>query len=262
MHAVGERGPELNRRLATRLGLGWYTIPSRAGLDTFAEYILLLGMFAATCGKIARDFYLMMADEFGEAVECLGDEVVGSSTMPHKVNSKIAVQVIALSARVRAQAPLALEAMQPSFEGDAGHNQIVSAMIDQTCPLAYELAARMDELLASIRLRPDAMRRNLEATGALTASENAMMILAPVIGRTAAHDLVHHAVAEAAETGQSLASLLCAAPAIAGRVDPGQIADSLDPGPYTGLSAALARDMVARARRAADELRRGAAPAP
>ena len=78
MHAVGERGPELNRRLAARLGLGCFTVPSRAALDTFAEYILLLSLFAATCGKIARDFYLMMADEFGEASEELGEGVIGS----------------------------------------------------------------------------------------------------------------------------------------------------------------------------------------
>lgn len=255
MHAVGENGPELNRRLATRLGLGWFTIPSRAGLDTFAEYVLLLGLFAATCGKIARDLYVMMADEFGEVEEDLGDDVIGSSTMPHKINSKIAVHAIALAARLRAQVPLALEAMQPSFEGDGAYNQMITAVIDQACPLAYELAAQMDELLSAIRLRPEAMRRHVEASGPVMASENAMMALAPIIGRTAAHDLVHHAIAEAAATGENLSHLLAAAPAIAGRIAPSAIAEALDPARYTGLSATLARAMIQPARRGARRLR-------
>lgn len=255
MHAIGEQGPELNRRLAARLGLGWFDIPSRAALDTLAEYVMLLGLFAATCGRIARDLYLMMADEFGEVTEDLGEAVIGSSTMPHKVNPKIAVQVIALAARVRAQVPLALEAMQPGFEGDAAHNQMMSAAIDQTCPLAYDLACLMDDLLAAIRLRPEAMRRNLDATGEMMASENAMMLLAPVIGRTAAHDLVHHAVAEAAATGGDIAGRIAAAPELAGRMERGTIARALDPARYTGLSTDLARSMIAPARSLAARLR-------
>ncbi len=255
MHAVGEAGPELNRRLAARLGLGWHEIPSRAGLDTFAEYVLLLGMFAATCGKIARDLYVMMSDEFGEVIEDLGEEVIGSSTMPHKVNSKIAVHVIALSARVRAQVPLALEAMQPSFEGDGANNQMLSALIDQACPLAYELAAQMDELLAAIRLRPAAIGRNLAMSGAFMASENAMMALAPLLGRTVAHDIVHHAIAEAVETGGDLATLIAAAPDAAGRFDAAMVRDALDPSSYIGQSVALARGMVGPARAAAARLR-------
>lgn len=255
MHAVGEAGPELNRRLAARLGLGYFTIPSRAALDTFAEYFLLLGLFAASCGKIARDLYTMMADEFGEVIEDLGDEVIGSSTMPHKVNSKIAVHVIALAARLRAQVPLALDMMQPSFEGDGAHNQMLSALIDQACPLAYEMIAQMDELLASIRIQPERMKSNLDMSGQFMASENAMMTLAPLIGRTEAHDVVHHAVSEAARTGARLSDILCADASLAGKVSAQTITESLDPARYTGLSAQLAQALVAPARLQAALLR-------
>ena len=259
MHAVGGRGPELNRRLAARLGLGWHAIPSRAGLDTFAEYVLLLGLFAATCGKIARDLYMMMSDEFGEVIEDLGEEVIGSSTMPHKVNSKIAVNVIALAARVRAQVPLALEAMQPSFEGDGANNQMLSALVDQACPLAYELAAQMEELLGAIRLVPAGIRRNLDLSRAFIATENTAMALAPILGRTTAHAIVHHAVAEAVRTGEDLASLIAGAPEAAGLVDAAMIRETLDPAHYIGQSIELALAMVAPARTAARRLRACAA---
>ena len=124
MHAFGEHGPEINRRLAQRLGLYPMAVPSRAGTDYVAEYVLLLAMFGATCAKIAREFYTLMADEYGEVYESLGDGVVGSSTMPHKINPKVSVQAIATAARLRGQVPLALEAMQPTHEGDVANNLI------------------------------------------------------------------------------------------------------------------------------------------
>jgi 3-carboxy-cis,cis-muconate cycloisomerase len=250
MHAVGAIGPQLNRRLAERLGLGHFTVPSRAALDCMSEYVLLFGLLSGTCSKIARDLYTMMADEFGEASEALGEEVVGSSTMPHKVNPKIVVRVLALAARLRAQAPLALEAMQPSFEGDGAHNQMITALIEQSCPLAYELMSQMASLLDNLRLDPERMSRNLNLSGELLASENLMMVLAPMIGRTKAHDLVHHAVAKAARTGASLAEILLEETEISGKIPEALIKDAADPARYLGLSEQIARQMAELARNA------------
>jgi 3-carboxy-cis,cis-muconate cycloisomerase len=250
MHAIGPLGPELNRNLAARLGLGYFTVPSRAGLDYFAEYILLLGLFSATCSKIARDLYSMMADEIDEVTETLGDDVVGSSTMPHKVNSKIAVHVLSLAARLRTQVPLALEAMQPTFEGDGAHNQMLSAMVDQACPLAYELITMMDELIGSIGLHPTQMHENLTRSGEFLASENAMMALAPLLGRSRAHDVVHHAVHEALHRQLSLTDAIMADPSLPPSVTADLVRTALDPARYTGLSETLALEM-ARAARAA-----------
>lgn len=255
MHAFGEDGPELNRRLSHRLGLNPLMIPSRAGMDYFAEYFLLLGLFSASCSKIARDLYMLMTDETSEVYEALGDEVIGSSTMPHKVNSKIAVHVISLAAQLRAQVPLALEAMQPSYEGDGAHNQMISALIDQSCPLAYELIDTFYELLDCLRLDAARMRRNLNISGEFIASERAMMVLAPLIGRNQAHDLVHEAVAHAVQSGARLSDVLMQAPAIKSAVPAEVIIQALDPATYTGLSAAMTCEMVAVARQRAAALK-------
>src|SRR6185437_5112433 len=98
MHAFGDHGVELNQRLSARLGLTALAVPSRAGTDYIAEYALLLALFSATCSKIARDLYALMADEVGEVFEEQGSEVVGSSTMPNKVNPKTSVHAIAIAA--------------------------------------------------------------------------------------------------------------------------------------------------------------------
>jgi 3-carboxy-cis,cis-muconate cycloisomerase len=254
MHAFGEHGPAINRRLSERLGLYPMSVPSRAGTDHVAEYVLLLALFSATCSKIARELYALMADEIGEAYEELGDGVVGSSTMPHKVNSKVAVQVIATAARLRSQVPLALEAMQPTHEGDAANNQMLYGLMDGIGPLAYELCAGMDELLGCIRIVPERMRRNLELSASFIAAENAMMVLAPALGRSRAHDLLHHAVAELSDAAPSLTDALLAVPEIREAVGEQALREALDPARYTGLSAQMAREMAATARAAAREL--------
>ena len=46
----------------------------------------MLGLLAATCGKIGREIYTLMKTEFGEVEEPVPPGTVGSSTMPQKRN--------------------------------------------------------------------------------------------------------------------------------------------------------------------------------
>ncbi len=254
MHAFGEQGPELNRRFSARLGLTPLAVPSRSANDYVAEYILLLALFSASCSKVARELYILMADEIGEVYERQDADVVGSSTMPNKVNSKVAVQVIALSARLRTLTPLALEAMQPTHEGDAANNQMLYALIDQACPLAYELVSSMDELLGCIGLVPENMHRNLATAGQSIAAESAMMVLAPLIGRTQAYQAVKKAIVAASQRRVALLEALLEDEAVREAIGRDALGKALDPAAYTGQSAAMARDMAAAARVAAASL--------
>jgi 3-carboxy-cis,cis-muconate cycloisomerase len=255
MHASGDQGPELNRRLAQALGLGWMEVPSRAGLDYLVEYFLLLGLLSATCSKIGRELYTLMADEIGEIYEQQGEEVVGSSTMPNKVNPKAAAQAIALAARMRSMVPLALEVMQPTHEGDGANNKMLYSLIDQACPLAYEMLCAFDELLECTRLVPEAMQRNVDISGQAMAAENAMMALAPALGRTQAYACVKHAIQESGRPQAELADTLLADPQVRSAIDEPSLRRALDPASYTGRSAEMSREMADAARLAAKELR-------
>jgi 3-carboxy-cis,cis-muconate cycloisomerase len=254
MHAFGEHGPEINRRLSQRLGLQPMTVPSRAATDSVAEYVLLLALFSATCSKIARGLYSLMADEYAEVYERLDGEVMGSSTMPHKINSKITVEVIALAAQLRTQVPLALEAMQPSHEGDAANNYMMYGQMETICPLAYELVDAMDEMLGCIEIDAGRMRRNLDLSSSFIAAENAMMVLAPALGRNRAHDILHHAIAEHPEAGVRFADVLLQKKDIRDAVSETALREALDPERYTGHSADMAREMARQALIAAREL--------
>lgn len=250
-HAYDGAGPALMRALAGELGLAELMVPSRTVNDLFVEYVVQLAMLGMAAERIARELYLLMTEELGEIREVLEPGVVGSSTMPHKVNPKRVVKVIADCARLRAQAAPALEAGLPSHEGDAVANHLLAAVLDEAVPLAWTVAERLAGLLERIEPDPVRMAENLARTGPLLATERLMMALAPEAGRGAAHDLVHHALE--GSPADPVAALL-AVPEVAA-LGEDRVRALLDPTAYTGDSAAIARVAAARAAELAKALR-------
>ena len=240
-HSFDGRGAELSRVLARRLGFSEVLAPSRASLDTMAEYVSSLGLFAMAAGRIGTELYRLMSQEVEEVSERLGEDVVGSSTMPHKVNPKHVVHLISTAAQLRAKVAPALEAGLPAHEGDASSNQLMSATLESACTMGWDLAARLAVTLSRIDIHPEAMRRNLGLSAEVIASENVMMVLAPRVGRTRAHDLVHHAVAEAARRDAPVVETLMASPEVSATVTRTDLQAALAPESYLGDSVAIAQ---------------------
>ena len=78
--SLGAMGPRVQQGIARQLGFGSMRVPSRVILDHLAENICLLGMLAASCGRIGREIYTLMKTEFGEVEEPVPPGTVGSST--------------------------------------------------------------------------------------------------------------------------------------------------------------------------------------
>lgn len=241
MHSFGEEGRELTRRLSVRLGLRELLVPNRVSADTSIEYVVDLSMLAMSIGRIAEEIFLLMTEEISEIAEVHDDEVVGSSTMPHKVNPKQVIVVSAKAALLRSKAAAAMDAGRPSHEGDAAANRLLSLVMEEACPLAWELSADFAELVDGIAVMPERMAANLAASGDVIASENLMMQLAAVIGRQKAHDVIHHAIADAIAHGRPVREALHAEPSIAGAFDATTIDRLLAPENYMGRSAEIAR---------------------
>src|SRR5690242_21795921 len=116
--SLGELGLATQERMAAHLEMTPMPMPARTIGDHQAEYVALLGMLAATCGKIGREIYTLMKQEFGEVEEPVPPGTVGSSTMPQKRNPTLCQDIIAASAEIRSTVPLALEAMMIEREAD------------------------------------------------------------------------------------------------------------------------------------------------
>lgn len=252
--SLGKMGPPVQAGIGRHLGFGSMTVPSRALGDHLAENICLLGLLAATCGKIAREIYTLMKTEFGEVEEPVPPGTVGSSTMPQKRNPKLCQDVIALAADVRAQVPLALEAMQTEHEADRTTTLMMDAAESRAAIATGDMLARLSEVLRGLKLDPRRMRQNLDLGGGLIMAEAIMLELGATLGRQHAHDIVYDAAQAAFTEGKAFSDLLAADPRVTAHLDRTAIEKLLDPVAYTGLCAEMARDGAARALKEAARL--------
>ncbi|OJW26558.1 MAG: adenylosuccinate lyase [Rhodospirillales bacterium 69-11] len=246
--SLGEQGPPVQAAIGRLLGFGSMPVPSRALGDHLAENVCVLGLIAATCGKIGREIYTLMKTEFGEVEEPVPPGTVGSSTMPQKRNPKLCQDVIAAAAEVRAMVPLALEAMTTEHEADRTTDLMMDSAEARACIALGDALSRVVEIVRGLRLDPDRMRRNLELGGGLIMAEAVMLDLGRAIGRQHAHDVVYDAAQAAFVEHRSFSDVLAADARVTAHMAPEAIRGLLDPTAYTGLCAQMAREAAARAR--------------
>ena len=252
--SLGKMGPPVQAGIGRHLGFGTMAVPSRAIGDHLAENICILGMLAATCGKMGREIYTLMKTEFGEVEEPVPPGTVGSSTMPQKRNPKLCQDVIALGAEIRAQVPLALEAMMTEHEADRTTTLMMDAAEGRAAVATGDMLGRLGEILRGLKLDARRMRANLDLGGGLIMAEAIMLELGQVIGRQHAHDVVYDAAQAAFVEGRAFSDLLAADRRVTEHMDGSRIARLLDPVAYTGLCGDMAREGAARARAAATRL--------
>ena len=156
--SVGQEGPAIQARMGVHLDMPPMTVPARTTMDHRAEYVVLLGLLGATCGKIGREIYTLMKTEFGEVEEPVPPGTVGSSTMPQKRNPKLCQDVIAAAAELRALVPLALEAAQTEHEADRTTSLMMQEATSRAAILTGDILVRLVAILRDLKLDPQRMR--------------------------------------------------------------------------------------------------------
>jgi adenylosuccinate lyase len=257
--SLGELGLATQEKMAARLGLRPMPMPARTIADHQAEYVLVLGMLAATASKIGREIYTLMKQEFGEVEEPVPPGTVGSSTMPQKRNPKLSQDIIAAAAQIRALVPLALEAMQTEHEADRTTSIMMSRALVQACELTGDMLQRLVALFEGLQVFPKRMRENLDLSGGLIMSEALMLELGKQIGRQRAHDAVYEAAQAAVVQSRPFRETLAEDPHVKGGLSAAQIEALLDPARYTGLCRQLAERGAAQGRAIAASITAGIA---
>ena len=249
--SLGEPGLATQEKMATHLGMRAMSMPARTIGDHQAEYVVLLGMLAATCGKIGREIYTLMKQEFGEVEEPVPPGTVGSSTMPQKRNPKLSQDIIAAAAQIRALVPLALDAMHTEHEADRTTSIMMSRALTQSCELTGDMLQRLVVLFGGLQVFPARMRENLDLSGGLIMAEALMLELGKQIGRQRAHDAVYDAAQASVTQSRSFREMLAADPHVSARLTTPQVDALLDPARYTGLCRQFAERGAAMARKVA-----------
>jgi 3-carboxy-cis,cis-muconate cycloisomerase len=253
--SLGEHGRVVQDGVAKRLGLTAMPVPARSSVDQFAEFVCVLGLLGATCGKVGREVYTLMKTEYGEVEEPVPAGTVGSSTMPQKRNPQLCQDVLGIAAELRALVPLALDAVQSEHEADHAPTVAFEALA-RAAVLTGDALERIHLIVTGLRLHPERMRSNLDLSGGMISAEAVMLELGKTLGRQRAHDVVFETAQAAASRQRSFSELLVADPRVSSHLSRNEIEALLDPSIHTGLSATIAHEQASVARRLANELER------
>jgi 3-carboxy-cis,cis-muconate cycloisomerase len=245
---LGADGPRVAGLLAAELGLAEPVLPWHTDRLRIVEIAGGCAGAAAALGKIARDVTLLAQNEVGEVAagepEGGGGGSTrrgGSSAMPHKRNPVAAVAVLGCTRQVPGLVAILAAAAEQEHQRAAGAWHAEWQPLASLLQLTGSAAAWGADLLAGLTVEAEQMRANLAATGGLPLAERVTGLLAPGLGRIAAHDLVAQASAQAVKAGVPLRDVLLDVPELRGRLDaagvtPEDIGSALDPAAYLGAA--------------------------
>ena len=268
---LGDAGPAVAELLAAELGLAAPVLPWHTDRLRIVQLAAALAGVCAALGKVARDVTLLAQTEVAEIAEGGGDpgggdpgggdpgggalRRGGSSAMPHKRNPVAAVTIIGCTRRAPGLLATLAAAAEQEHQRAAGAWHAEWETLSDLLRLTGSAASWSAELLSGLTVDPAKMRANLDAAGGLPLAEHVAALLAPALGRLAAHDLVAAAAARAAASGATLVAALladeAAAAALAGAgIGHSELERGVDPAAYLGAARQFA-DRALAAHRAA-----------
>jgi adenylosuccinate lyase len=213
--------PEVERLACERLGLEPDPLSTQViARDRHAEMLSALALVATSIERFATEIRHLARTEIGEVEEPFRRGMKGSSAMPHKRNPKVAERLCGLARVVRANALVGLENVPLWHERDISQSSAERVVIpDSFLALDYMLD-RFAWIVEGLVVRPDRMRRNLDASHGLAFSHRLLLALVDSgLARDEAYRLVQAHAMQAWEAEQSFKDLVSADPAVASRVD-------------------------------------------
>jgi adenylosuccinate lyase len=164
-------GPEIEQKICQRLGLATAPITSQViERDRHAQYLTTLAVVAASLERIAQEIRHLQRTEVREVEEPFGGEQRGSSAMPHKRNPVSSEQICGLARVVRTNSLAALENVALWHERDISHSSVERVILPDSTILADYMLHRTTEIVANMKVFPERMLRNLNATQGLVFS--------------------------------------------------------------------------------------------
>lgn len=158
-------GPEIEEKICHRLGLATAPITSQViERDRHAQYLASLAIVAASLERICLEIRHLQRTEVREVEEPFGGEQRGSSAMPHKRNPVSSEQVCGLARVVRANAMAAFENIALWHERDISHSSVERIILPDSTILVDYMLHKTTEIVANMKVFPERMIRNLNAT--------------------------------------------------------------------------------------------------
>jgi adenylosuccinate lyase len=222
--------PAIEAGVCGRLGLR--TAPASTqvlGRDRHAAYVAALAVLAGGIECFATDLRGLARTEIGEVEEPFTLGQKGSSAMPHKRNPVICEQMAGLARVVRGHAATALENALLWHERDISNSSAERILLPDATTVVDYMVHRFTAVVEGMRVYPQRMLRNLEATGGLIYSQPLLLALvASGMSREDAYARVQAHAVEAGEGGPSFRERVAADPDLAGRLGPDGLMTAFD----------------------------------
>jgi adenylosuccinate lyase len=175
--------PDLEEKICARLGLKAAAVSSQViQRDRHAYYLATLAVIASTLDKIATEIRHLQRTEVREAEEFFSSKQKGSSAMPHKRNPVTCEQISGLARVVRSNAQAGFENVVLWHERDISHSSVERVIVPDSTTLVDYMLQKTSNLMDTMFIYPERMKRNLESTGGLVFSGQLLL------------DLVEHGV--------------------------------------------------------------------
>ncbi|MDU1910429.1 adenylosuccinate lyase family protein [Fusobacterium sp.] len=255
-NTAGEIGRKIQNRVAEILEMYSMEVPSRNITSHKEEYIMIMALLANNCHKIAEEVYSTSIEEYGEVSEAYEAGTIGSSTMPQKINPKLAKGIIANSQKLYSIVPMGLYSGSRPFEADSSSYMLFDAALEETMELTTEILLRTEELTRTVQVFKDRMYQNTLNNKGLDNSEYIMMKIAEKLGKDKAHSIIYKLAIKSETEHKDYLQLLKEDELLSSIFDENDIKNLLKPENYIGLSSQLAIEMAEKARKKAVKIKK------
>ena len=204
--------PFVEAYVCGHLGLGIEPVPTQVvARDRHAELLTALAVLAASLEQIGLEVRHLQRTEVREVEEPFRTGQKGSSAMPHKRNPITAERICGLARVLRGHAVVGLEDVALWHERDISHSSAERVVLPDALILAdYQLHIAI-RVVEGLRVFPDRMRANLDATRGLVYSSRVLLRLVEQgMTRDDAYRVVQSAAMRAWESGGDFLSALAA----------------------------------------------------
>lgn len=198
--------------------------------DRHAEFMTVLALIASSIDRWATEFRHLQRTEVLEVEEYFAAGQKGSSAMPHKRNPITGERLSGLARVIRGNALAALENVALWHERDISHSSVERIILPDSCTLMDYMIVTLKKLVDGLQVYPENMKRNMDITRGLYASQSALLMLTERgLERKDAYEAVQRAAMKTWKEGGNFADNLAAEPSVSAHLGPKEIADACAP---------------------------------
>jgi len=223
--------PKVEKSVCEKLGLKASPLSTQIiQRDRHAEFMTVLALIASSIDRWATEFRHLQRTEVLEVEEYFAAGQKGSSAMPHKRNPITGERLSGLARVIRGNAVAALENVALWHERDISHSSVERIILPDSCTLVDYMLVTLCKLVDGLQVYPENMKRNMDITRGLYASQSALLMLTEKgLERKDAYEAVQRAAMKTWKEGGVFADNLAAEPTVSAHLDAAAIADACAP---------------------------------